>query len=377
MLPLQKKSSFYEHSSTPPLDTRSTIRMVLEEGGPGFCVFSITPICNASCRFCGFSRDVYNRDDGSHITLERAIEAIDVLYRHGVRYLVLSGGEPLLHPDLSGIIKHARQLEMNVMLVTNGGLLSEKRIQTLAEDDLSGLVISIDAADSSIHEDNRGLPGVCEKIRQANIIAERHKISTTASVTMSRLVDYEQLPVFLKSLGFKWVTFSYPCRELGSSNLAQTDNSLMDFSNEELIAEFDKIKEMKKQMRVLNPTRSLEEMQRFLRNEEQRYPCFGGFRYFYVDWNSDLWRCQYWHKPICKVWEFDESKTIRDGCTLCMIDCYRDSSLLHHIGISLHDAWQELRHKRPLSAVKKLATRASRDSLLSVIEDIVWIKTNS
>lgn len=305
--------------------------------------------------------------------LERAIEAINVLYRHGVRYLVLSGGEPLLHPDLLAIIEHARLLAMNVMLVTNGGLLSEKRIKELAGASLSGLVISIDAADVAIHEDNRGLPGVCAKIKDANDLAARHGISSTASVTMSRLVDYDLMPAFLKSLGFKWVTFSYPCRQLGSSNLAQTGNSLMDFSDEELIAEFDKIKKLKKQMRVLNPTRSLQEMQRFLRNEPQRYPCFGGFRYFYVDWNSDLWRCQYWHEPICKVAEFDASKTVRDGCTLCMIDCYRDSSLLHHIGVSMHDSWQELRNGRPVNAVKKLTTRANRDSLISVLEDLVWI----
>jgi len=309
------------------------------KAGPGFSVLSITPVCNASCRFCGFSRDVYNREAGGHMPLERVFEAIDVLYRHGVRYLVLSGGEPLLHPDLLPIIRWARQLDMNVMLVTNGGLLSEKRVTDLAGVGVSGLVISIDAADVALHEDNRGLPGVCNKIREANTLAAVHGVSTTASVTMSRMVDYELLPDFLKSLGFKWVTFSYPCRQLGSSNLAQTDNELMDFSDDELVAEFDKIKKMKRRIRVLNPTRSLEEMQRFVRGEEQRYPCYGGFRYFYVDWNSDLWRCQFWHEPICKVGEFDASMTIRDDCTLCMIDCYRDSSLLHHVGVSLHDAW--------------------------------------
>lgn len=364
-------------SVVPPLpakDTRSTLRMVLEDGGPGFCVLSITPICNASCDFCGFSREVYDREVGGHMPLERAFEAIDVLYRQGVRYLVLSGGEPLLHPELLQIINRARLLDMHVMLVTNGGLLSEQRIADLASVGLSGLVVSIDAADEPTHEKNRGLPGVCAKIRAANHQLARMGIASTASVAMSRLVDYEQLPDFLKSLGFKWVTFSYPCRQMnGTSNLAQTDSNLMNFSDDELIAEFEKIKKLKKRIRVLNPARSLEEMQRLVRNEPQRYPCLGGFRYFYVDWNSDLWRCQYWHKPICKVGEFDASKTVRDGCTICMIDCYRDSSLLHHIGVSIHDCWTELRHGRPLGAVKKLATRANRDSMLSVLEDVAWI----
>ena len=365
-------------ASLPPVlpakDTRSTLRMVLEDGGPGFCVLSITPICNASCGFCGFARDVYNREHGSHMQLDRAFEVIDVMYRHGVRYLVLSGGEPLLHPDLLQIVERARLLDMNVMIVTNGGLLSEKRIADLASVGLSGLVVSVDAADAATHEKNRGLPGVCAKIKMTNQQLAHLGISSTASVTMSRLVDYEQLPDFLKSLGFKWMTFSYPCRQMnGTSNLAQSDGDLMNFSDDELIIEFEKIKKLKKRLRVLNPTRSVEEMQRFLRNEPQRYPCLGGFRYFYVDWNSDLWRCQFWHEPICKVSEFEASKTVRDNCTLCMIDCYRDSSLLHHIGVSLHDSWTELKQGRPIGAYKKLATRANRDSLLSVLEDVAWI----
>lgn len=361
--------------SSPLPDKRGTLSLVLDEGGPGFSLLLITPLCNANCRFCGFARDVYDRSAAGHMPLEKACEAIDVLYRNGVRYLVLSGGEPLMHPDLLKIIQRARQLEMNVMVVTNGGLLSEKRVNELADVGVSGLIISIDAADSAIHEQNRGLPGVCEMIRLANKVAAQRRLSTTASVAMSRLVDYDQLPDFLKSMGFKWVTFSYPCRQMeGTSNLAQTSGDLMDFSDEELFAEFEKVKKMNRRMRVLNPMRSLTEMQRLVKGEKQHYPCFGGFKYFYVDWNSDLWRCQYWHEPICKVHEFDLTKTVRDGCTKCMIDCYRDSSLLHHVGVSMHDAWHEMKQGRPFAAFRKLATRATLDSLLSVLEDTSWLK---
>ena len=46
------------------------------------------------------------------------------------------------------------------------------------------------------------------------------------------------------------------------------------------MAAFERIKALKKRFRVLNPTPSIEEMQRFLRKEEQRFPCLGGFQYF-------------------------------------------------------------------------------------------------
>src|SRR3989475_7146205 len=107
---------------------------------------------------------------------------------------------------------------------------------------------------------------------------------------MSRLVDYEALPDFLESLGFTCVTFSYPLRQLGSSFLGYSDSHLVDFTNEELDEAFERIKRLKKRFLVLNPTPSLEEMQRFVKHETQRFPCLGGFQYFHLDWHLMLWR---------------------------------------------------------------------------------------
>ena len=75
------------------------------------------------------------------------------------------------------------------MVVTNGGLLTPKKIEALADAGLSSLIISVDAAAQDIHEKNRGLPGVCNKIKEANQILKNIGMYSTASVTMSHLVD--------------------------------------------------------------------------------------------------------------------------------------------------------------------------------------------
>ena len=49
-------------------------------------------------------------------------------------------------------------------------------------------------------------------------------------------------------------------------------------------------------------------MQRFLRDEPQQYPCLGGYRYFYLDWKLQLWRCHFWEEPLCSIYDFDETK---------------------------------------------------------------------
>ena len=93
---------------------------------------------------------------------------------------------------------------------------------------------------------------------------------------------------------------------------------------------FEKIKRMKQRsgFPVVNPAESLTEMQRHLRREPEKFGCLGGHKYFYLDWNLNLYRCHFWETPMCNIYEFDQSKLIRDGCTRCMIDCYRDPSVL-------------------------------------------------
>jgi pyruvate-formate lyase-activating enzyme len=212
-----------------------TLRLVFERGGPGFCQFALTNACNANCGFCNFARDQLPKSDWQSVERQGAFDAIDILARHGIRYLVLTGGEPTLHPDLTAIIRRAAERMTKVILVTNGGLLKPHRIEELAEAGLSSFVISVDAASAEAHEQNRGLPGVCQRIRAALREIARLGLHATASVTMSRLVDYDQLPEFLTDLGFASVTFSYPLTYLASNFLGFSKSELVNYSREELV----------------------------------------------------------------------------------------------------------------------------------------------
>ena len=127
---------------------RKSLRLLFEEGGPGFCQFAINNACNARCGFCGFALDKLPQKERKYVPLEEALEAVEILYRHGVHYLEIDGGEPLLHRDLEEIVRRASSLKMKVLLVTNGFLLYEKKIRRLAEVGVTDFIISIDAATS-------------------------------------------------------------------------------------------------------------------------------------------------------------------------------------------------------------------------------------
>ncbi len=357
-------------NGTSKLDILS---LVFQQGGPGFVQFALNNACNAKCGFCNFALDRLPKENWVYADGRGSKDALDILYREGIRYVVLTGGEPTLHPHLTEIARHGAGLGIKMMLVTNAGLLKPEKVYELTDAGISSFIISVDAADEEVHERNRGLPGVCNKIREANRVCKELKVHTTASVTMSRLVDYDALPDFLQSLGFTSVVFSYPLTYLPGFFLGYRDTDLVDYTSEELEAAYQKVIDLKKRMQVLNPKLSLQEMQRFVRKEEQRYPCLAGYRFFFLDWNLQLWRCHHWEEPMCSVFDFDQSKLIRDGCTRCMINCYRDSSLMQHVAVSVHDSYQALRKGKLGEAAKALGRRANVDSLRAVMEELPWI----
>ena len=349
---------------------------VLDHGGPGYLQFAITNICNAKCDFCGFAVDRFDPKMRRSVTLKEAKDVIDIAVKNHIGYLLFVGGEPLVHKDLRAMVRYAAERGINPMICTNGSLWTKQNMRDLASDGLSSVIMSIDAHDVAKHEKNRGLTDVCRKIKEANATFAELGIQTTASVTASKLIDdYDKLPAFLEDLGFKSCTFSYPLTNLASSYLSFSDSSLVSYKTDELIQVFSKIKEMKKRsgFPVVNPTESLSEMQRHLKKQPEKFGCLGGHKYFYLDWNLNLYRCHFWETPMCNIYEFDQTKLIRDGCTRCMIDCYRDPSVLQFVAISASDAWQNIKKGRFLKAAKHVCDSRNLTSLKAVWEDRKWI----
>jgi MoaA/NifB/PqqE/SkfB family radical SAM enzyme len=362
--------------SRPRKNAWQLLGEVFEHGGPGYLQFAITNICNAKCDFCGFAVDRFDPKQRRSVTLQEARDVIDICARNHIGYLLFVGGEPLVHKDLGAMVRYAAESEIHPMICSNGSLWTDQNMRELARNGLSSVIMSIDAHDVAKHEKNRGLPEVCRKIQRANEVFGELGIQTTASVTASKLIeDYNKLPAFLRELGFKSCTFSYPLTSLASSYLSFSDSTLVSYQTEELIQVFEKIKTMKQQSGypVVNPTESLTEMQRHLRKQPEKFGCLGGHKYFYLDWKLDLYRCHFWETPMCNIYEFDQSKLIRDGCTRCMIDCYRDPSVLQFVALSASDAWQNLKRGKVLAAAKNIFDRRNLISLQAVWEDRKWI----
>jgi MoaA/NifB/PqqE/SkfB family radical SAM enzyme len=95
--------------------------------------------CNLACTYCN------EFDDFSPpVPTETMYQRIDKLAELGTSLVTISGGEPLLHPELDDVIRRIRKNGMVAGLITNGYLLMPERIQRLNRAGLEWLQISID-----------------------------------------------------------------------------------------------------------------------------------------------------------------------------------------------------------------------------------------
>ncbi|MEI6159594.1 MAG: radical SAM protein [Roseococcus sp.] len=343
---------------------------LVPQGGPAILNASVTNLCNATCDFCNFAHDKGFVTDRRTMDADRFAAALGHMRANGnVRFVTFMGGEPLLHKRIAEMARTAHEMGVQPTMVTNGWLLPGQ-LDSFAGTGMSTMFISIDSEDAGEHEKNRGLKGVCERIRESTGRMRAMGITPIASVAMTRLVrDYAALGHFLKDLGFAAVTFSYPRKAaLGSSSLVYSEDSeLVDMSVAELIAAFDGVEKARAVIPVFNPKEGIADMRRRLTGEGERFICHAGYKYFYMDWNYDLWRCEDWKAPISTVMEYTADKAVRDGCQACTTDCYRDASIMLHFSVALGDSFARLREGKIGAALGALADKRNLGSLAAVI----------
>jgi len=352
-----------------PLARMGDYLRLVPRGGPAVCNVFVTNVCNATCGFCNFAHDKGFVVDRGWMAPERFEAAMRLMHdRADLRFIVLTGGEPLLHPRLPEMAAAATAAGIQPTLVTNGWLLPQK-LEALHGAGVRTVIVSIDAPDAATHEKNRGLKGVFGRIREANAAMAARGMVPVASVAMTRLVgDYRRLADSLVELGFRTATFSYPRKEaFASSSLVWSDSELVDLSQEELLQALDGVDAAREVIHVQNPRASMDDLRRRLRGEPERFVCQAGYKYFYLDWTYTLWRCEDWREPIGPVWEFDRGKVIRDGCQACTTDCYRDASVMLHSSVAVGDAFARIAEGKLGAAVASVFDRRNRGSAGAIL----------
>jgi MoaA/NifB/PqqE/SkfB family radical SAM enzyme len=95
--------------------------------------------CNLSCTYCN-EYDDYSKP----VPVEEMYKRLDKLAELGTTAVIISGGEPMMHPDIEKIIARIRKHGMLTCMITNGYLLTRDRILALNKAGLEYMQISID-----------------------------------------------------------------------------------------------------------------------------------------------------------------------------------------------------------------------------------------
>lgn len=115
---------------------------------PEACVWETTLACNLACRHCGSSA---GKARAHELDTREALGLLDALAALGTRELTLSGGEVFVRPDWREILAHARALDLECLVVSNGLAITPAVADELARQEVGSVSISIDGG-ARIHD---------------------------------------------------------------------------------------------------------------------------------------------------------------------------------------------------------------------------------
>lgn len=129
----------------------------LKRNPPGpVVIWNLVRRCNLTCKHCySISAD---KDFPSELTTDEVFTAMDDLKRFHVPVLILSGGEPLLRPDIYDIAQRAKEMGFYVGLSTNGTLIDESNIEKIAAIGFDYVGVSLDGIQDT-HDRFRRMQG--------------------------------------------------------------------------------------------------------------------------------------------------------------------------------------------------------------------------
>lgn len=181
---------------------------VLEKGA--FCLH--TPIvhiiqnCNSPCIMC----DCWKTKEK---TLHSRISLYPIhrkLKELGARGIMISGGEPLLHPELELILKDLKEIGLEIYLNTNGFLI-KKNLSWLKKLEIEELVISMDGLNSDDYKSVRGIDRfnqVCDNIKLFKKENPNTRIIIRTTLTKHTINHLDELISFAKSNSIDHIGFS-------------------------------------------------------------------------------------------------------------------------------------------------------------------------
>lgn len=169
-------------------------------------VWNITRRCNLKCIHCYSDSDA--REYPGELSWEQCQAVVDDLAAYGVPGLLLSGGEPLIHPRFFDLAGYARSKGLRLTLSTNGTLIDRPAAERLQKLGFAYVGISLDGIGAT-HDYFRGRPGAFDKTVQAfrHCKAVGQKVGLRLTLSRNNIDDLDQILDFIEKEDIDRVCF--------------------------------------------------------------------------------------------------------------------------------------------------------------------------
>jgi heme b synthase len=187
-----KKNNPKDHPQHPKADQkRTTLRLVAWE---------ITRNCNLSCVHCRAAATM--GPYAGELDTAACLNLLDQIKEVGDPIIILTGGEPLLRPDIFDIARYGTDKGLRMVMAPNGTLLTRKIAGKLVDAGIQRISISLDGASKASHDRFRGVEGAYEGalrgIHHAKNAGIEFQINTTITKTnLHEIQDIQNLAVSL------------------------------------------------------------------------------------------------------------------------------------------------------------------------------------
>lgn len=165
---------------------------------------NLTRRCNLACEHCYLDANTLQNGSPDELSRSEVCHLLDdIAARSNEVMVVLTGGEPLIRPDLELLINHGSRLGLSMVVGTNGVMLTDKRVQSLKLAGALGMGISVDSLDPQQHDQFRGRSGAWEKTLAGIEACRRHDLPFQVhfSVTEANATEVPAMIDFARASG--------------------------------------------------------------------------------------------------------------------------------------------------------------------------------
>lgn len=174
-------------------------------GRPVLATFQVNLRCNSACGYCDLPLNVGRYE----MTREEIQRVFSSLYRDGVRFVLVQGGEPLLRRDLAEILEDLSAMGLYLALITNGTKLSPQLVDRLGRLPLA-ISVSLDTLNREAYQRIRGADQLAQVLEGIGLLREfPHPKFLTCIVSEANRNEVQSVVRFAREQGFLPVVGAY------------------------------------------------------------------------------------------------------------------------------------------------------------------------